>query len=171
MEKARIKVGGTATTKEEMAERNAQGIAEEEARQAELQRVMALPFAERQKVRAERRRKAIEIHQKRHAEALEASMLPGPAENKAYMDRFQKNRDALNAERAHVGRAARPKAQPVPEVKFASQAAEDLAADEGIGPQDLRGFEPSGKTGYRTADIRAAVDARDALAEDEGDEG
>jgi hypothetical protein len=43
MEKARIKVGGTATTKEEMAERNAQGIAEEEARQAELQRVSAKP--------------------------------------------------------------------------------------------------------------------------------
>ena len=41
---------------------------------------------------------------------------------------------------------------------FASPTAHDAAVEGGLGPDDLEGVEPRGKTGYTTAQIREMVD-------------
>jgi len=42
-------------------------------------------------------------------------------------------------------------------VNFASDAARDLALDEGLRAEDFETFVPSGKTGYTKSDVEAAA--------------
>jgi len=165
MEKGRIKIG-SATSPAEMAERNRVAIEEEAERQRALAEFAALPMEQKRAElrRRERAARAARIHLAR----MEGNVLPGPPENKAQREQFERNRAALNAER-NANRAAQPAPQPLPDVEYASPQAVKLAAEAGLAAEDFAGFEPSGKTGYTLDDVRGVIDVRNVLNGEDGD--